>query len=80
MNPETGHLVADMRLLDTSTLPQYQPIPFHLRVHAEKTLDGRAETCVNVNAQNALSDWARKRKAKSRTRATIAKRSRKASR
>jgi hypothetical protein len=76
MNPDTGHLVADLSELKENVRKDYRSVPAPLRNEASRALAGKRETTINLNAQTNLAQWAANERKKNRSRARIAKKSR----
>jgi hypothetical protein len=80
MDAGTNHLVADLNSLKLEDRARYSRLPKHLQAEAERELAGRPDVYVNPNKQTALAQWAAKQRKKNRTRAKIARSSRKRNR
>ena len=80
MNPNTGHLVADLNSVPAAERDQYQKIPEALERDAEAELKGKREVQINLAHRSNLAQWAKNERKKNRTRAKIAKKARKAGR
>lgn len=60
MNPDSGHLVANLALLDEIARKDYVRVPKGLRKEAERVLAGEAEAMVDLTDPSLLSAWAAK--------------------
>lgn len=80
MDVNTGHLVADIDMVAELDRHKYTKVPKHLHPEAERALAGQHEVTVNPNTAANLAAWATNQRKKSRTRAKLAKKSRKANR
>lgn len=80
MDINSGHVVADINQVPEIKRHLYTQIPPQLQEQANRELDGRDSTYINLNRATALADWANKKKRKNRAKAKLAKASRKRNR
>lgn len=63
MNPHTGHLVEfNDEEMQRQLENGYEPLPDKLVQTAEKVLDGKKETYVDLRAASPLANWAKKKR------------------
>ena len=80
MDVNRSHLVADINSMPEEMRSLFTPVPKHLQAEAERELAGRSEAHVNPNKKLALNTWAAKKRKSNRTKAKLAKTSRKKNR
>ena len=80
MNPNTGHLVADLNAVPVAERDEYQKLPKGLERDARAALGDKREVQINLEQRSNLASWAKNQRKKNRTRAKIAKKARKAGR
>ena len=79
MNPNTGHLVADLNDVPESKRNEYQRIPKELEPEAKQALEGKREVYVRLRSNSELAGFAA-RVRKERKRNKTAKKSRRVNR
>jgi len=85
MNPNTGHLVADIEDVPLAERKEYKEIPskwdsLGLQELARNALGGNRETVVDLTAKTGLAEWARKERQKIKEKAKAKRKQAKISR
>lgn len=80
MDVNSGRIVQNIEDLPESMRALFTPVPKRLQNFAQQALGGNREVTINLNEQNNLTAWAANVRKKQRTRAKIAKQSRKRNR
>lgn len=81
MNPDTGHLVRDIKSVTKEKFEKYQQVPTQLQAQARRALGCRESVYINMKRDTSkLAAWARKTKEKNRRRAKVEKLSRRKNR